>query len=90
MSASHQEFEFFYQGMPVGCFEEEGFPIGPGRYRYMPYRGPGHHEMQAALRAGGRPRCAFSVSGRAVSFAVVDCPEYGVLELADFDGRDVE
>ena len=29
--------EFFFEGMPVGVFEEQ-YPIVPGRYRYMPYR----------------------------------------------------
>ncbi len=89
MAGSPHELEFSYEGTPVGYFEEERYPVAPGRYRYMPYRGPGHYEMQTAHRAGGRPRCTYSANGRAVSFAVVDCPEYGVLELAEFDAGNV-
>jgi hypothetical protein len=89
MARSPHELEFSYEGMPVGYFEEEGYPAAPGRYRYMPYRGPGHYEMQAALGAGARPRCTFSTNGRDVSFTVIDCPEYGVLELGEFDGANV-
>src|SRR5437763_16613432 len=60
MARSPHELEFSYEGMPVGYFEEERYPMAPRRYRYMPYRGPGHYEMQTARRAGGRPRCTFS------------------------------
>jgi len=82
------ELEFSYEGMPVGYFEEQRYPTVAGRYRYMPYRGPGHYKMQTARRAGARPRCTFHTDNRAVSFVVVDCPEYGVLELAEFSGED--
>jgi len=86
MGAASRELEFSYEGMPVGYFEEAAYPTAPGRYRYMPYRGEGHYRMQAALRAGARPRCIF---GSSASFAVLECPEYGVLELVDFRCEDV-
>lgn len=89
MARSPYEREFSYQDMPVGCFEEESFPAAAGRFRYMPYRGPGHYEMQTALSAGSRPECSYREGNRIVSFVVVDCPEYGVLELAGFRGEDV-
>ena len=66
--------------MPVGCFENQCVLSMPGRFRYMPYRGPGHHEMQMALRNGQRPRCTISDT----SFEIVECPEYGVLVLSAF------
>jgi hypothetical protein len=40
------ETEFMFDGMAVGFFEEVKPPSSPGLYRYMPYRGPGHYEMQ--------------------------------------------
>jgi hypothetical protein len=80
--------EFSYKGMPVGLFEEEGYPTAPGRYRYMPYRGSGHYEMQTALKEGSRPRCSIRTRNREVSFAVSACPEYGVLELVEFRDED--
>ena len=89
MPAPPHEFQFSYKGMPVGSFELESYPTAPGRYRYMPYRGPGHYELQTALRTGAQPHCTFQARGRAVSFVVVDCPEYGVLEVAEFDPEDV-
>jgi hypothetical protein len=84
MAAPSHELEFSYEGMPVGYFEEAGYPTAPGRYRYMPYRGPGHSKMQTAMRAGSRPCCTFRTEGRVVSFVVVDCPGYGILESVDF------
>ena len=71
--------------MKVGCFEEPDFPHINGRYRYMPYRGPGHYFMQTERRGGRSPRCCYDASGVLVSFMVLDCPEFGVLELSDFD-----
>ena len=43
---AHSEREFMFDGKPVGYFEERELPRVPGRYRYMPYRGLGHYEMQ--------------------------------------------
>ena|ERR1700722_10405025 len=83
-----REIEFSYKDMPVGVFQEEAFPTAPGHYRYMPYRGGGHYEMQKALHAGSRPRCTFRTLDRVVSFAVVDCPEPHVLELVEFRDED--
>lgn len=88
MAAPHK-FEFFFNGMRVGFFEETGFPTKPGRYRYMPYRSGGHYEMHKSRRAGLQPRCTLYIDDRVISFVVVDCPEYGMLELADFRGVDV-
>jgi hypothetical protein len=84
MASVPRELEFTYEGMPVGYFEEQRYPMSPGRYRYMPYRGPGHYEMQSARVTGDRPRCSFRDGNRIVSFVVLNCPDYGVLELAEF------
>jgi N-acetylglucosamine-6-phosphate deacetylase len=77
--------EFFFDGMAVGYFEEVEPPRSSGRYRYMLYRGPGHCEMQAYRCLKGSPRCYYAADNHRVSFTVSDCPEYGVLELCDFD-----
>ena len=76
--------EFMFNGLQVGCFEE-AFPRSPGRYRYMPYRSGGHYEMHKQRRANGGARCYYDSGGTRVSFMVTDCPEYGVLELHDFE-----
>ncbi len=78
-----RELDFTYDGKRVGYFEEPVCPSTPGRYRYMPYRSIGHYELNIALRAGRRPRCAVP-SHPGKSFTVLSCPEYGVLELAEF------
>jgi hypothetical protein len=49
--------EFTLDGMPVGVFVASA-PHGAGEYRYEPYRGPGHYEMQERLRQNGSARCA--------------------------------
>jgi hypothetical protein len=79
------EIEFMFDGKAVGIFEEINPPCSTGLYRYMPFRGPGHYEMQTLRRAGNLPRCYYEANGVRVSFTVNDCPEYGVLELCDFD-----
>ena len=72
-----------FNGMLVGSLEE--MPRSPGRYRYEPYRGLGHYEMQMLRRSGGSPRCCYDAGDERVSFTIHDCPEYGVLELIDFE-----
>jgi len=41
---------FKFRGLPAGYFDEATYPKEKGRYRYMPYRGPGHYEMMKALK----------------------------------------
>ena len=77
--------EFFYDGMEVGYFEESEYPQKNGKYRYMPYRGAGHYEMQTAIDNSTFPRCYLDEGQERVFFTVLDCPEYGVLELATFE-----
>ena len=77
--------DFHFDGMEVGHFEETEMPRAAGRFRYMPYRGPGHYEMQRHLRAGGSPRCYYDTGNVHIAFSVHGCPEYGVLELRDFE-----
>ncbi len=77
--------EFTFKEMAVGYFIESEYPRQSGRYHYMPYRGPGHYQMQLERREKGSVRCYYNVGSKRVSFVVVDCPEYGLLELADFE-----
>ncbi len=75
---------FYFDGMAVGYFEQHDYPTTDGQYRYTPYRGPGHYEMQRSLERGGEVRCSYNTRGQHVTFAVRECPEYGALVLADF------
>lgn len=77
--------EFYCDGLAVGLFLGVDGPRSSGRHSYEPYRGPGHYEMQSLLRAGGSPRCYYEAEGQRVAFTVAGCPEYGVLELRDFE-----
>jgi hypothetical protein len=82
------KLEFMFRGMPVGYFEGAERPQKDGLQHYMPYRGPGHLAMQREWREKGRARCSYEVGFERVSFDVVGCPEYGILDLADFEARD--
>ncbi|HEX8288064.1 MAG TPA: hypothetical protein VF556_08715 [Pyrinomonadaceae bacterium] len=79
------ELEFFYDGNEVGCFEESEYPLKNGKYRYMPYRGEGHYRMQTAINNSTFPRCYYDKDKERIFFTVIDCPEYGILELATFE-----
>lgn len=80
-----QELEFFFRDMEVGLFRENNFPTKSGRYRYEPYRGPGHYDMQQELKAGREAQCFYhATDGSTVRFSVLNCPEYGLLELSNF------
>ncbi|HET6323319.1 MAG TPA: hypothetical protein VFG04_01370 [Planctomycetaceae bacterium] len=82
------EFDFAYESLIAGYFLASHRPSASGRYRYMPYRAGGHYKLHCALQAGEQPRCTFSAHPN-VSFIVLACPEYGVLELSDFIIGDV-
>lgn len=69
---------FFYEGMPVGFFEDVAAPTAPGIYHYMPARSIGHYTMGLALKAGGRPTCYYTSHGKRISFTVVERMMHGL------------
>ena len=71
--------------MEIGLFLVADGPHTPGRYPYEPYRSAGHHKLQTLLRNGSSPHCYYESAEERVIFIVVSCPEYGVLELKDFE-----
>jgi hypothetical protein len=81
------ELEFWHEGRPVGVFETDAAPDAPGRYRYMPYRGPGHYALATALQEGERPYCCCRTPARTIYFRVTGVPAAHVLELDDFSFR---
>jgi hypothetical protein len=46
----------------------------------MPYRGPGHHDMQVALKAGP-VRCSFKDGRASYEFIVSSVPQNSVLMI---------
>ena len=72
---------FVFDGNPVGEFEGPAFPNTPGRYRYMPFRGLGHYNMQTVLQTGTPAHCEGSDGKHAVELLVTSCPEDGVLQV---------
>ena len=90
MDPQKQAKTFFYQGNPVGYFEEEHLPAALGNYRYMPYRGPGHYRLMGALKSEGPQRCHFEKEGRKLFFTVKAWISTGLLELSEFDSSSPE
>jgi hypothetical protein len=79
--------DFMFDGSPVGVFLETEYPNSPGPYRYEPYRSFAHYEVHNLLQKGEHPRCYYDYNQTRVNFTVRACPEYGVLELSDFDAK---
>src|SRR5262245_58114707 len=79
-----RDLEFTCGGGTAGRFDEPTFPRAPGRYKYEPYRSGSHYLLGMQLTTKGRAECEYVDEGRTVRFAVIGCPEYGVLELSDF------
>jgi hypothetical protein len=77
---------FMHENEPVGVFSGAAPPVTDGIYRYEPYRGTGHLQMQQRLKES-HASCSYSFHGAAVTFRVVACPSYGVLQLASFEIR---
>jgi hypothetical protein len=76
--------EFDFRSQPVGLFRDQAFPTLPGEYAHEPYRGPGHYDMQVALKRGDEVICNYMLDDKRVSFRVLSCPRYGVLNLHGF------
>ena len=57
------------------------YPKMPGRYRYMPYRGPGHLFLQEECRRSGFARCTYAGPSGEIAFVVRAGTEHGILEL---------
>ena len=56
--------------LPVGIFRGPTYPEAPGRFQYVPYRGPGHIALGLALEGDGAARCWFARRGQRVEFEV--------------------
>jgi len=82
--AGQEAKTFFFEGNPVGYFLEDLLPAAPGRYKYIPYRGPGHYNLGQAVSARGPQRCHYLVNGQPRKFTVVSFVSYGLLDLSDF------
>lgn len=78
------ELIFYFENLPVGYFEEGTYPTSPGIYGYMPYRGPGHYNLQVALKSASNLKCYYHQHGYVHSFYVVSCPKYGQLDITEF------
>lgn len=77
--------DFFFGSLVVGIFQTGLPPHRDGRYPYEPYRGGGHYLLQESLKRSPGQRCYFRKGKLRHCFTVVGCPEYGILELAEFD-----
>jgi hypothetical protein len=75
---------FYLDSQVVGDLLGPCPPSVEGEYTYMPYRGPGHHNLMTQLGTSRTPRCHFLKDGKRVEFSVVAHIEYGRLRLAGF------
>ncbi len=73
---------FLFDGMVVGEFTN-GYPSTVGDFIYMPYRGPGHLQMQEKLRESHEVTCSFKKGTKIFTLTIIACPKYGVLTASD-------
>ena len=55
----------------------ERIPDEDGSYKYQPFRGIGHYEMETQLESGMSAKCYVRTS----KFIVKNIPEYGVIQI---------
>jgi hypothetical protein len=82
MDAQERDGDFFFNGMDVGILSLP-IPRVAGNWHYVPYRGPGHYDLQMALRDRQPAQCVTDDRGTRITFTVVGCPADGVLEVRD-------
>ncbi|MBW3636143.1 MAG: hypothetical protein KY445_06705 [Armatimonadetes bacterium] len=76
---------FYIDGTFAATFVGEAFPSEDGRYRYMPYRGPGHYDLVTTMTAFGFARCFYEDGADVVHFTARPDTEYGFLNLSEFE-----
>jgi hypothetical protein len=74
MQTDQNPKSFFFEENPVGYFEDDRLPCSPGCYRYMPYRGPGHHRLQGSRKTKAPQRCHYITENTKRYFTVLACP----------------
>jgi hypothetical protein len=80
MTAPQTELDFCFEGMVAGYFMDlAAYPSAPGRYRYVPYRSPGHLRLGQQFGAAGSARCNWSEPDQRVEFMARGGSEYGFL-----------
>ena len=78
--------DFLYNNEPVGYFIEiDSFPTIPGKYKYMPYRSPGHFQMYEECSKSGKVNCSFSDSGFDKTITVRISDNYGEIHIDKID-----
>ena len=77
-----RELVFSFGKYPVGYFEEERYPDKPGRYRYEPFRGPGHYDLAVKINRGEPAECYYDDGADRVSFTVTGEVDIGDLKVA--------
>lgn|SRR5262245_22570771 len=70
--------KFFFEEHAVGCFEDQ-LPSSPGRYRYLPFDGPGHLHLVKAVASSGPQRCYYLTEGKRHYFIVLNAASEGFL-----------
>jgi hypothetical protein len=81
--------DFEYKGLKVGYFMDlPSYPKGPDKYRYMPYRGPGHLRFWEDSQRSGAVRCTYGDSNGKVVFLARQTGEQGVIEIESFCDSD--
>jgi hypothetical protein len=74
-----------FDGGAAGEFRTWRWPQRDGVYTYMPYRSVSHLRMHERLQQTGSARCHYVRDGRHVWFSVIGFPDYGRLQLAQFE-----
>jgi hypothetical protein len=71
---------FFFQDHVVGSLKEE-IPMTGGAFRYEPFRGVGHLNLQKELNEKGIAHCYRNLDGAMIEFSVAQNPKYGTLSV---------
>jgi hypothetical protein len=82
------KLDFSCRGKLAGHFIDVAtYPKAPGRYRYVPFRGPGHRLLQDDCRYSGFARCTYHKPNGEVGFNVRTVGEYGIVAVDEIDER---
>jgi len=83
---SDVKLDFSCGGKVAGRFiDMTSYPRTAGRYRYLPYRGPGHLLLQEECHRSGFARCTYEGADGPVTFVVRTVATTSFLDVEEID-----
>jgi hypothetical protein len=85
LNGANMRLDFYFKEWVVGYFLGlTDYPIVPGKYTYMPYRGYGSLQFYLECQRNGLAQCTYKAQNGKVSFIVKIGANKGEIQIDEF------